>query len=160
MKIRLLILLLFSFYFFASAQKITVVDFEELQPRLSIENDTTYVVNFWATWCLPCVKEMPAFQQLHDEYANRKVKVLLISLDFVKHIDSRLIPFIEKYKLTPEVIVLNDPDANSWIDKVSPEWSGALPATLIFNKHFRGFFEQEFDYASLKQIIELNLVKP
>ena len=159
MKIRLFILLFFT-TFFASGQEIEVVDFNQLQPRLTVENDTTYVVNFWATWCLPCVKEMPAFQQLHNEYANKKVKVLLVSLDFVKHIDARLIPFIEKYKLTPEVIVLNDPDANSWIDKVSPDWSGALPATLIFNKNFRSFYEQGFDYASLKQIVDLNLIKP
>ena len=159
MKIRLLIFLLFSTGF-AIGQEIAVVNFDQLKPRLSMENDTTYVVNFWATWCLPCVKEMPAFQQLHDDYANEKVKVLLISLDFVKQIDSRLIPFIEKYTLTPEVVVLNDPDANTWIDKVSPEWSGALPATLIFIKHFRKFYEQEFDYPSLKQIIDLNLTKP
>ena len=159
MKTRLLVLLFFA-SFFAFGQEITVVDFEELQPRLSIENDTTYVVNFWATWCLPCVKEMPAFQRLHDDYANEKVKVLLVSLDFVKQIDSRLIPFIEKYELTPEVIVLNDPDANAWIDRVSSEWSGALPATLIFNKHYRGFYEQGFDYYSLKQIVDLNLIKP
>lgn len=141
------------------SQSIQVVDFEQLQSRLELRNDTTYVVNFWATWCLPCIKEMPAFQKIHEEYISQKVKVLLVSLDFVKHIDSRLIPFIEKHELTPEVIVLNDPDANAWIDKVSPRWSGALPATLIFNKNFREFFEQEFTYLSLKQIVESNLVK-
>ena len=158
MKIPLLALLLFSSYL-TFGQNISVVDFDQLEPRLFIENDTTYIVNFWATWCLPCVREMPVFQQLHDDYADKKVKVLLVSHDFVNHIDSRLIPFIEKHKLTPEVIVLNDPDANSWIDKVSPDWTGALPATLIFNRHFRKFYEQEFDYALLKQIIDLNHVK-
>ncbi|MBV2246391.1 MAG: TlpA family protein disulfide reductase [Lentimicrobium sp.] len=141
------------------SQSVPIVDFEQLQPRLQLSNDTTYIVNFWATWCLPCIKEMPAFQKIHEEYISQKVKVLLVSLDFVKHIDSRLIPFIEKHELTPEVIVLNDPDANAWIDKVSPRWSGALPATLIFNKNFREFFEQEFTYLSLKQIVESNLVK-
>ncbi|MDY0342498.1 MAG: TlpA family protein disulfide reductase [Lentimicrobium sp.] len=141
------------------SQSIQVVDFEQLQSRLELRNDTTYVVNFWATWCLPCIKEMPAFQQLHKEYASEKVKVLLVSLDFIKHIDSRLIPFIEKHQLSPEVIVLNDPDANAWIDKVSPDWSGALPATLIFNRNFRGFYEQEFNYISLKHIVDSNLVK-
>ncbi|HAH58994.1 MAG TPA: alkyl hydroperoxide reductase, partial [Bacteroidales bacterium] len=140
------------------SQSVPIVDFEQLQPRLQLSNDTTYIVNFWATWCLPCIKEMPAFQKIHEEYISQKVKVLLVSLDFVKHIDSRLIPFIEKHELTPEVIVLNDPDANAWIDKVSPRWSGALPATLIFNKNFREFFEQEFTYLSLKQIVESNLV--
>ncbi|MDD3742627.1 MAG: TlpA disulfide reductase family protein [Lentimicrobiaceae bacterium] len=135
------------------------MNFEQLQPRLQINNDTTYIVNFWATWCQPCIKEMPAFEQIHQEYKSKKVKLLLVSLDFVKHIESRLIPFIEKFRLSPEIIVLNDPDANAWIEKVSPEWSGALPATLIFNKNFRGFYEQEFDYTTLKHIVELNIIK-
>jgi thiol-disulfide isomerase/thioredoxin len=135
-----------------------VVDFSQLQPLLEKRNDTTYVVNFWATWCLPCVKEMPYFQQVHDNFSNRKVKVILVSLDFEKHLHSRLIPFIEKNNLTPEVILLNDPDANSWIEKVSPEWSGALPATLIYNRQFREFYEQSFTYNELEQIINQNIL--
>lgn len=157
-NIFLLVLLVFLLHPHIYAQEITVVDFSQLQPLLEKRNDTTYVVNFWATWCLPCVKELPYFQQVHDNFSNRKVKVILISLDFEKHLQSRLIPFIEKNNLTPEVILLNDPDANSWIDKVSPEWSGALPATLIYNRHFRGFYEQSFTYNELEQIINQNIL--
>lgn len=157
-KLFLLVLLASLFHPRISAQQIAVVDFSQLQPLLDKRNDTTYVVNFWATWCLPCIKEMPYFQQIHDNFSDRKVKVVLVSLDFEKQINSRLIPFIEKNNLTPEVILLNDPDANSWIDKVNPEWSGALPATVIYNKNFQGFYEQSFTYNELEQIINQNIL--
>lgn len=154
----LLVLLVILFNPRISAQEIAVVDFTQLQPLLDKRNDTTYVVNFWATWCLPCIKEMPYFQQIHENFSNRKVKVILVSLDFKKQINSRLIPFIEKNRLTAEVILLNDPDANSWIDKVNPKWSGSLPATVIYNKNFQGFYEQSFTYNELEQIINQNIL--
>lgn len=130
--------------------QVPVVDFEGFQPYLKKTADTTYVVNFWATWCKPCVKELPAFEKLNREYRNEKVKVLLVSLDFIKHYDSKLIPFIKKYNLQSEVILLNDPRSNRWIDKVSPEWSGAIPATVIYRGDKRGFYEQSFTYEELE----------
>lgn len=145
---------------FSSGQTPEVLNFNQLEQRLYLKNDTTYVVNFWATWCVPCIREMPYFQQIHNNFSGKKVKVLLVSLDFVKQIESRLIPFIEKNKLTPEVVVLNDPDANTWINKVSPDWSGALPATLFFNRSFRAFYEKSFEYEELETIINQNLIHP
>lgn len=142
-----------------SAQEIRITDFNGLKPLLDKRNDTTYVVNFWATWCSPCVKELPAFERVHIEYGNQAVSVKLVSLDFRKQLESRLIPFIQKYNLQPEVILLDDPDSNAWIDKVSPEWSGALPATLIYNRNFRAFYERGFTYEELAEIINLNMIK-
>ncbi|MBK6345435.1 MAG: redoxin domain-containing protein [Bacteroidales bacterium] len=140
------------------SQDIRVMDFKGLEFLLNQRNDTTYVINFWATWCIPCVKELPAFQQLHDQYGNNNVHVILVSLDFKKDLETRLKPFIIKNKLTPEVILLYDPDGNAWIDKVSSDWSGALPATMIFNRNFRAFYEKSFIYEELQNIINLNLI--
>ena len=114
------------------------------------QNDTTYVVNFWATWCAPCVKELPHFETLTSNYKDKKVKVLLISLDFPHLYDKKLKPFIVEHKLQSEVVALDDPDMNSWIPEVSPEWSGSLPATLIYNRDKRAFYEQSFTYESLE----------
>jgi thiol-disulfide isomerase/thioredoxin len=134
--------------------EIRVVDFAGLQPLLEKSNDTTYVVNFWATWCAPCIKELPYFQRIHEKYTDKKVKVFLVSLDFERQIETRLKPFIEKNKLTPEVIVLNDPKSNIWIDKIDPTWSGAIPATLFFNSSNRLFFEKEFTYNEIEAILK------
>lgn len=134
--------------------EIRVVDFKGLQPLLEKNNDTTYIINFWATWCAPCIKELPYFQQIQDKYADQPVKVLLVSLDFERQIQSRLIPFIKKHKVTPEVIVLSDADSNSWINKIDSSWSGAIPATLFYNKHKRLFFEKEFTYSEIEAAIQ------
>lgn len=142
-----------------SAQEIRITDFNGLKPLLDKRNDTTYVVNFWATWCSPCVKELPAFERVHAEYSNQAVSVKLVSLDFRKQLENRLIPFVKKHNLQPEVILLDDPDSNAWIDKVSPEWSGALPATLIYNRNFRAFYKRGFTYEELAEIINLNMIK-
>lgn len=141
------------------SQDVKVVDFKGLEPVLNLRNDTTYVVNFWATWCIPCIKELPYFQKIDSKYKDENVKVLLVSLDFLKHIDTRLRPFIEKHEIIADVMLLNDPDSNSWIDKVSPDWSGALPATVIYNRNFRAFYDKSFTYEELQSIINQNLIK-
>ena len=134
--------------------KIPSLDFSELNNFLSKDNDTTYVVNFWATWCRPCIKELPAFEKLTADYSDKKVKVLLVSLDFPDKIDSQVVPFIEKNNIQSQVLLLDDGDANSWIPKVSEEWSGAIPATLIYNKNKRLFYERSFTFEEL--ISEIN----
>ena len=50
---------------FSNDREIHVLDFNSFEPHLHLENDTTYIINFWATWCIPCRKEMPAFEQIH-----------------------------------------------------------------------------------------------
>jgi thiol-disulfide isomerase/thioredoxin len=130
--------------------KIPSLDFSELNEFLTKESDTTYVVNFWATWCRPCIKELPAFEKLTADYSDKKVKVLLVSLDFPDKIDSQVIPFIEKNEIQSQVLLLDDSDANNWIPKVSEKWSGAIPATLIYNKNNRLFYERSFSFEELQ----------
>jgi len=134
--------------------KIKSFNFDGLQPYLNQKNDTVYVINFWATWCVPCVKELPYFEKLNQKYKNGKFKMILVSLDFPKMIESRVIPFIKNKNLQAEVVVLNDPDANTWIEKVAKEWSGAIPATIIYKNDKRKFYEQSFTEEELEtQII-------
>lgn len=125
-------------------------NFENLEPFLHQEDDFTYVINFWATWCRPCVAELPYFEQLRENYLSQNVHVLLVSIDFSKAVETSLIPFLKKEKLKSEVVLLDDPDANSWIPKVDENWSGAIPATIIYNKDKRAFFEKSFTYEELE----------
>ncbi len=130
-----------------------VYTFDGLEPLLQISNDTTYVINFWATWCAPCMKELPGFSRLVEEYKGQKIRVVLVCLDLKSRVDSELLPFLKKNKILPMVVLLDDPDFNSWIDRVSPDWSGSIPATLIFKGNKRGFYEKSFEYAELNQLI-------
>jgi thiol-disulfide isomerase/thioredoxin len=134
----------------ATSAFIPTYSFADFDPKyLQQKNDTTYIVNFWATWCKPCIEELPAFEKINQEYSEQKVKVVLTSLDFPERLEKQVIPFIKKYDLRSEVVLLDDPDANSWIPKVSEEWSGAIPATIIYNQHERVFYERSFTYDEL-----------
>jgi len=134
--------------------KVPIYNFSELEPLLQKKNDTTYVVNFWATWCKPCIKELPYFEKVNKEYADKKVKVVLVSLDFPDILEKQVIPFIEKRGIQSQVVLLDDPDANGWIPKVSPEWSGAIPATIIYNSKNRKFYEKAFTQSELETEIQ------
>lgn len=140
--------------------KIQVVNYDQLEPYLQKSNDTIYLVNFWATWCAPCIKELPAIEAIEKKYSDKKFKVLLVSLDFPKELTSRLEPFVKSKNITSDVFLLNDPNQNRWIDKVDPDWSGEIPFTLIYGKHFRESYSQTFTYEELDSIINLKLNLP
>ncbi|WP_299682738.1 TlpA disulfide reductase family protein [uncultured Tenacibaculum sp.] len=169
MKFRL-ILLVFASIFFSSCNtknkkatsadlKVTdgairILNYDQLKPLLEKEDDKVHVVNFWATWCKPCVEELPAFEKLNEEYKNKNVELLLVSLDFPNQIESELLPFIKEHQLKPEVVVLDDPDQDKWINGISTEWSGAIPATIIYKNDKRAFYEQSFNYDLLNKELQ------
>lgn len=137
----------------SQAQVPQVIKIGELQKILSSTSDTTYVVNFWATWCVPCVKEFPAFQALADKYKDGKVQVVMVSLDFASEKDKTLIPFLTKHPISGQLVLLDEPDYNSWIDQVERSWGGEIPVTLIVNgaKGIRSFFDHDFTPQSLQE---------
>ena len=136
------------------SQDLKIVDFEGLKPYLNQTGDKTYIINFWATWCAPCIKELPYFEEITKEYKGEAVEVILVSLDFPRQYDSKLKPFIQDKNLQSEVIALNDTDMNTWIPQVDENWSGAIPATLIYNKHQRQFFEKSFSKQELQTLLK------
>ena len=97
---------------------------------------------------------MPAFEKLQENFNIENVEVLLVSMDFPDKIESKLLPFIKEKKLQSKVVLLDDPDQNTWIPKISKQWSGALPATLIYSKNKRKFYEQSFNYEELKNEVQ------
>ncbi len=127
--------------------------FEALAPLFAPRGDTTVIVNFWATWCAPCVEELPYFEELTRRRTSEKYLIILVNLDFRKQLSTRLIPFLEKHELQSTVVVLDDPDANAWIDRIDPTWSGAIPATVIFNAARREFREQSFTSEELTTLV-------
>ncbi len=139
-----------------SADGITVpvFKFSELSSNLHSAGDTTYVINFWATWCKPCIEELPDFLKVRDELKNEQVVFLFVNLDFRRNLETVVIPFLKSNRLTENVAMLHDPQANEWIDQVDTEWSGAIPATLIFRKESRVFIEKALSYYELLSIIQ------
>lgn len=133
---------------------IEIYNYDQLEPLLFANDNKTYVINFWATWCAPCIKELPYFEELNEQAADKNLKVILVSLDFPDKFESQLIPFVKERNIKPQVILLDDPDENAWIAKIDSSWSGALPATLIFNKKKRVFYQQAFTKEALFKEVE------
>jgi len=124
-------------------QDIPVYDFNQFEPLIYTDSNKTYLINFWAMWCAPCVKELPYIEQFAAKHPD--VEVILVSLDFPKDIETKLKPFLKKKKISSKVVLLDDPDSNTWIDKIDPNWSGAIPFTIMFNKDERLFYERSFE---------------
>jgi len=132
-----------------------VIKWEGLEAVITKKTDQLQVINFWATWCAPCIKELPYFEALNAE-AGDKLDVTLISLDFEDEFVKRVLPFVAKRGIKSQVLLLDEIDYNSWIDKVDPSWSGAIPATLIINPSNgkRKFLEKQLNEGELETLVE------
>lgn len=137
-----------------SKTDLEIYDFNGLKPFLNKKDNTVYIINFWATWCAPCVKELPYFERLNANYKYKNVEVVLVSLDFQHQYETKLKPFIKEKGLKSKVVVLDDVDSNSWIPQVHKDWSGSIPATIIYKNDKRRFFEQSFTYNELEEALK------
>jgi len=136
-------------------QRVDIVKFDELQKLMTRSESKLEVINFWATWCKPCIEELPYFESLYKQ-RREELNVTLISLDFADQFEKRVIPFVNEKGLSPDVLLLDEIDYNSWIDKVDPSWTGAIPATLVINHKTgqRKFVEKELEEGEIESIID------
>lgn len=145
---NLLLFLIYSFMIlpFTYGQNVTVIDVEDLEHIIHEETDKIRVINFWATWCKPCVEELPHFEKVNEDPEFNEFEVILISLDFVEDLNTRVKSFINNKDLKSRIMLIDNVDYNSWIDKVDPSWSGAIPATLMIDNRneIRRFYEKQF----------------
>lgn len=160
-KIFLLIVLVAACFGRGVAQnKAEIIKFDKLDELIKEKNTQVRIINFWATWCGPCIKELPHFEAAREAYGD-KLSVNLISLDFADQLD-KVHKFVERKGIKSNVYLLDEIDYNSWIDKVDKNWSGAIPATLIVDGKTdkRKFVESELTEAELNTLIEEFVQKP
>ena len=115
------------------AQKVEKIDNDQFFDLLDLKEDKLFIMNFWATWCSPCVTELPDFIKVSDELSDKDIEFIFINLDFPSQYESRLLPFMEKYNFKDKVYTLSEVNYNEWIPQVEEEWSGEIPSTLFFN---------------------------
>lgn len=155
---NLIIIFIFIFMGKIHAQTFESMKFDDIKLQYDEKDDTLYVVNFWATWCKPCIEELPSFENCHQKYKENKVKIILVNLDFNSKFDLLVIPFIQKRKIESKVIHLTDTDSNTWINKVDSAWSGAIPATVLIKNGNKTFFKEgTVTQTELEEIINNHL---
>jgi peroxiredoxin len=106
-------------------------DFDKLK---AASQGKVLLINFWATWCAPCVAEFPEFVMIDKNYRAKGVRTVSISTDEKSDIESAVIPFLKKQKAEFESFVSDADDPQLLIDVVDKNWSGALPATFVFDQ--------------------------
>lgn len=154
-KLLLIVILFLCFVGNKSlAQSIEVIKYPDLAKLINTPSEKNKVINFWATWCRPCVKELPQFLELYEKYNDENLELSLISFDFVEDLENKLKPFVDKKNIEAKVYLLDETDYNAFIDKVDPSWSGAIPATLLVAKgnSKRKFIEKEFSEDELEKV--------
>ncbi len=126
----------------------------DLKAQILNDKEHITVLNFWATWCRPCVAELPEFEKVYADFKASKVNMILANLDFHSKADSLVPAFIQKHHLQSQVVHITDQDPNEWIDQVDISWTGSIPVTAIYYKGEKvWFFEGSTDYETLKSII-------
>ncbi|MCX6318304.1 MAG: TlpA disulfide reductase family protein [Bacteroidetes bacterium] len=136
------------------AQVIRRVKIKELETIIA-ESKHPLIINMWATWCKPCVEEIPYFQQQAAAHKGDSVQLLLVSLDFKENYPAGIRSFIKKRKITSEVVWLDETNADYFCPKIDSTWSGAIPATLFINRKtgYRKFAEDQLSEEELKKEI-------
>lgn len=136
------------------AQSAQTVKIGDLQKLIGQKSDKILVMNFWATWCAPCIKELPHFEQLTASRNDVDVNLVSIDLDLDPNPD-KVYRFMARKKLKSTVYLLDEGDPNSWIDKIDTSWEGAIPATLVVNRETgkRKFVSKELKEGELEQLI-------
>ncbi|MES2622606.1 MAG: TlpA disulfide reductase family protein [Bacteroidota bacterium] len=157
MMIQLLLLWLSFIAPSAESNKVQTISLEQLQSSTIQNNDTLYVVNFWATWCKPCVAEMPYFEEANTKFASQKVKVVFVSLNYPREL-AAVDKFVKQKKIQSTAYLLDAGTPNSWIDKIEKEWGGSIPATILYKNGKKVFFrEGEFTQIELDSIIKTKI---
>ena len=155
-KFLFTLLFIFNFSLLVNGQeKAQIIKLKELHNLIETPSPKITVINFWATWCAPCIKELPLFEALNQKRSD--VSVILVSMDLDLDPDpTKVYKFIERKKIKSKVLLLDEQDPNSWINSVDPHWSGALPATLILNSKTgqRKFIGKEIHDGELDRVID------
>lgn len=138
----------------ALSQAKDLIRLDQLQYEIQAEKDRIQVVNFWATWCAPCLKELPIFEKVNAERSDIRVRLVSLDLDLDPNPD-KVRSFVIRKKIKSEVVILDEKNPNEWIEKIDKSWSGALPATLVINNKTgkRRFVEKELHPGDLEKLI-------
>lgn len=141
------------------AQQIKSVKVTDLAKTIK-DSKTPLIVNFWASFCIPCLEEMPYFQSLAEKYKPRGVSLLLVSLDLKDSYPDSIAASVKKHKITAPVVWLNEDNTDYFCPKIDSTWTGNMPSTLFVNNAtgYHKFFEEQLSKDKLEGEIQAMLI--
>lgn len=128
-----LLFLSFSAALFSQDLK-SVSNADDLKQIFESRKGKVILVNFWATWCKPCVKEFPELLKLYSNYKDKGFELVFLSLDDLSEIDTKLKPFLKKNNVDFTTYYNNFSKPEELIDLVDKNWGGGIPSTYIYDK--------------------------
>ena len=131
---------------------------EDLKSAIRNSQEPT-IINFWATFCKPCIAELPHFQELANQYKSKGIKLIMVSLDLKEAFPKKVASFSKKLKLISPVVFLDETNADLFCPAVDSSWSGVIPASLFINNAtgYRKFYEEELSKQTVEDEIKLML---
>jgi len=155
-KLILILLSVFSITT-ANAQEIKKWKLQDLVAAIK-NSDKPTIINFWATFCKPCIEELPYFQETAKKYDSAGVQLILVSLDLPQAYPKKISAFAAKNKIKAPIVFLDETNADLFCPRVDPNWSGAIPASLFVNNKtgYKKFFEDQLSKEQVeKEIISM-----
>lgn len=159
-RCRIVLLILFFVVANVQGQEIKSVKITEVE-KIIAESKTPLIVNMWATWCKPCIEELPYFLEEVNKYNASKgtadsIQLLLVSFDFESSFPEGISKFAAKRNINAPIVWLNETNADYFCPKIDAKWSGAIPATLFINNKsgYRNFVEEQISHDQLKEEIK------
>ncbi len=145
MKKAFIVIFLLAFVSVVKSQNIPKWKITDIEKYIAAKNEDILVINFWATFCKPCVAEIPSFIKITDKYKDAHVKLLLVSLDLPSAYPAKIAVFAKKQQFNTNIVWLDETDADYFCPRVDKKWSGSIPATLMVNTKtgYKKFFEDE-----------------
>lgn len=161
---KILFLIITGFFLNGYGQEfqsvLKAVNYDELKSVIQKEDGKLYVVNFWATWCKPCIEELPAFMAVNEIFKDEpNFKMILVSMDSKTQLNTKVKKFIEKNNIDADVYLLDDlKRMNEWIPAIDPNWKGVIPATVLYKNGKKVFFKElQMTQYELEDLVNDNL---
>jgi thiol-disulfide isomerase/thioredoxin len=141
-----------------AAQDIKRVKIDELTAYIE-KSDHPLIINFWATYCLPCIHEIPYFQSEAKKHKSEGVELILVSLDMPDCYPSKIAALAKKENYTTSIFWLDESNADYFCPKVDKKWTGGIPSTLFINNktHYHQFFERQLTEPQVVENIKVLL---
>jgi len=133
------------------AQSVKIIVYKELDQRISKASDSIRVYNIWASWCRPCIMELPHFKEAQKQLQDQPVKFYFITMDVPDKIEKAK-DILKQKGFEGSHFLLNE-STNYWIEQMDPNWAGDIPYTVLVKRDGKKV-PASYVFSSTKQLVE------